>query len=155
MVFIIFAIIILYLSWNKENKLQVCIMGACILFLLYCGTILPIHGYHEPLLQQTYELVPITYDISSNSKIYAIVDSDGSITCKHMNKEDKNFAKNYTYDGNLRLKLEHEDAKPVLEIYLLKPKRSIFTFAIDGQKTEYVFKVPENGTEMLKNEHVK
>ncbi len=155
MVFIILGIVTLILAGNSKNYF----FGLCWLFitvfLVCCGLFYPIHGYHEPIFQNAYELVPITYDISSNLEIYAIVDSDGSVTCKHMNKEDKNFAKNYTYEGDLQLKFEHEDEKPVLEIYLLKPKKSIFTFAISTQKTKYVFKVPESGTEILENEHVK
>ena len=114
---------------------------------LAAGICLPIHGYEEPVLQAEYEL----FSIPEYKDVYAIKDSDGSVTCIHENKS--NNEKMYTYEKNIELVYE-EGAKPILQKYSLKPKTSVIAMALKCTKEKYVITCPQSNIKIWQNKHV-
>lgn len=112
-----------------------------------------ISGYEEPVLNQEYKL-GVIYEPDT----YIIQDSSGAVTCKHVIESNhpeaiKSYGK-YTYNEDVEIVVTKKGSKPVMKKYLVKARKTIWTFAVKCDKTKYVFYVPENNIERWQNEHV-
>ena len=155
MLLVIIAIVCLIgaliLMCGFKNPLGVFVV---LLALLFGGLgVSDISGYEEPTLQKEFELKAI-YDPNT----YIIEDSDGSVTCKHIITSEhpeaiESYGK-YTYNGNVEIVVTEKGSKPVMKEYLEKARKTIWTFALDCNKTKYVFYVPEETIERWQNVHV-
>lgn len=159
-------------NYGRGNGMILIFAGVVILLLALCffrdsiaayflaiglvlfGIFIPFHGYHEPVLEKEYDLIALRPE----SEIYAIVDSDGSVTCKMIGeKEHKEMIDKevmYTYSGTVEVVPTEENTKPVLKKYISEPKRSEFTMAKCGNDVKWVFFMPEKNIERWENEHV-
>ncbi len=127
------------------------LLGLLIGAFVFCiGFLVPIHGYEEPLFQSDYQLSSIHPDIT----MYAVVDSDGSVTCKHQKEDDSYKAAMYTYETNVEFEYVDEGTKPVLVKYLMEPKKSILSMAVGSTKPKYVIYCPKNYIEIWQNKHI-
>ena len=118
-----------------------------------------ISGYEEPVLKEEYELKPI-YETGT----YIIEDSNGAITCKHIIENEhpeavESYGK-YTYspidfESMVEVVVTEKGSKPIMNKYFVKARKTIWTFAVNCDKTKYVFYVPEENIERWQNVHVK
>ena len=157
MVLMIIGVLIVVFSvnkytWNEFVYLSCLLLGTA---LFAVGLILPIHGYEETIFEKKYELSCMYKKIYSNEPIYVVEDSDGTITCKHSGGADGYKAEVYTYENNVEFKYVDEGSKPVITKYVLKPKRTLFTFALCGNETKHVISCPKSYVEIWQNKHIK
>lgn len=117
----------------------------------------PISGYEEFVQQESYELKPI-YE----PNIYVMEDSSGLVTCKHVIEKQHPEAEEaygkYTYSpvnyNSIEIVIIEEGTKPIMKKYHSKARKTIWTFAMQCDKTKYVFYVPEENIERWQNVHV-
>lgn len=129
-----------------------------VLFILISGVIVvaglsPISGYEEPVLEEQYEL-----KVMVEPNIYVVQDSNGTVTCKHRVKSEhpeavESYGK-YTYHTNIEIVHTEKGTKPIMKKYLIKAKKTIWTFAMESDEYKYVFYVPEENIEKWQNVHV-
>ena len=137
---------------KKDNPILF-VIGIIALILLGMLGMSNISGFEEPVVQEEYEL-KIIYEPST----YIIEDSDGTVTCKHIIKSEhpeaiESYGK-YTYNENIEIVVTKKGSKPVMKKYLVKARKTIWTFAVGQDKEKYVFYVPEENIERWQNEHV-
>lgn len=137
---------------NFDNAVLFGIGVIAIIIFPFIGTA-AISGYEEPIIQAEYELVPV-YEPDT----YIIEDSKGAVTCKHIIENEHPEAVKteglFTYKENAEIVVTEKGSKPIMKKYFTKAKKTIWTFALDCDKVEYVFYVPKENIEKWQNKHV-
>lgn len=139
---------------GHENNLFNNIIAFLISEIIIAATIIPgiffaLSGFNDWEFQNEIELVSLSNSVETSiGHLYAVRSSDNVYLYRY--KIDSEFgtptSTNYTTSivkGNVE---EIEDPKceiPVLRIYKRTAKASIWTFALSGEDTKYVFYVPE------------
>ena len=156
MIFIGIAVVLfiagLVIFCNFDNVILFVVGVIAVLILPFVGTA-AISGYEEPVIEAEYELVPV-YE----PNMYVIEDSKGAVTCKHIIESEHPEAVKtygmYTYKENAEIVVTEDASKPIMKKYVTKAKKTIWTFALDCDKVEYVFYVPKENIEEWQNKHV-
>lgn len=143
MILIAIAVLIVIVSSMFISKLSNDGYGAFVvlaILLVVVGIAFPLSGYSESVLQSECELMPII----DGTDTYILKTNEGSLICRYNEIVVKNeYPTIVEYDSNLKIEVDNNISKPILKTYSKKPKRSLWTFALVGNKTEMVIYVPQ------------
>lgn len=152
------VLVIIYFAHNYQTA-----DGISIAILLLGFTVLlsgiPLQGFEAPTLYEEKELLQLK-DVSETENVYFVDEynsTDGTLFLKyaydnskiydidHIFYEEKSVAWKYS-----KIFESKDCSKPILKVFVIKPKKGLFTFDIlKIREYEYVFYVPE-GT-VIKN----
>jgi len=151
MLLIVFGIVVIVLSvrWiNKRDfysktfvwdtlKASVCILIG--IGIAISGLGVPLHGYHEPVVAQEYELCEIVED----SNVYIVEDKNRTPYFKYIADSDTRGLWNPYNDSNIEIVVSDKYMQPKLVEYYIKPKMGILSFGLFGHTRDYKIYVAE------------
>ena len=126
------------------------LLFAILLGAIAIGLIAPISGFNEWELIEETELVSLSNNVSSGGTgiVYVSLSADNTYSYRYEinSKFGTDTSKEYTTETLVGEDVEEvEDINceaPVVRVYQRTGKKSIWTFALGGKETKYVFYVP-------------
>lgn len=145
------VVIILSIRWINKcdfykktfmlNALKASLFTTLGLFIAIVGLGAPLHGYHEPVIAEEYELCEIVED----SKVYIIEDNNRTPYFKCVAYSDKRGVWNPYDDLSIEIIVSDEYDQPKLVEYYIKPKIGVLSFGLFGYSREYkIYAAEEN-----------
>lgn len=145
MLLIILGVVVIVLSvcwmnkrdfYSKTYILDALKTTICVLIgigIAISGLGVPLHGYHEPVVAQEYELCEIVED----SNVYIIEDNNRTPYFKYVADSDARGVWNPYDDLNIEIVVSDKYKKPMLIEYYIKPKMGILSFGLFGYTRDY------------------
>ena len=132
----ILALIISIIFGCKNNNFMTVICILIGVFLCFAGIFFPVSGYEEMVILEEHKLEKIT----SEGNIYVVQIDDN--TAKYMIK-DQNGNEILCTNPNVSVVILKNPKVPVVRKYLIKAKKSKYTFAMIPERIEYKIFVNE------------
>ena len=126
----------------KKNHLEVDsimeLAESIICIGIFIGVFFPISGYRESIFLKQIDIVGLRQSGEEYTYTY---EADRVLTAEGAGVE---YTSNTIKGENVKVIEDSRCESPVLRIYTKKPNKSIWTFAIFGADTEYIFYIPGN-----------
>lgn len=151
MVFLIIGVFVIIFSlsdiskYNQVKKVSFCILGV---FLCLVGIFCPVSGYEKTVVLEEHVLEKILP--SENKYIIQTKDDIVKYVIKEKNNGQEEKKLMHT-NSNVEVLVVDKGIIPIIRKYSVKPRKSVFTFAMLPEKIEYKIFLNENDIKYEKN----